>query len=405
MAGRLLRASQYRALALMYLSQALPTGLAFAALGALIRDAGHGVAAVGWTGLAFIPWALRFLWASAVDNACARRGHGAAALALQALMAALCLLLAPLPPAASLGAALAAVVALNTVAATQGIVTNAYAVAHLQDATAPVNAIQVAGYGLGMVLGGGGFLVAHGTLGWAGAAQAMAALLVLAGGVLWADGRWRGVRAAGAGQAGAVRLRDLREHRDLALALLVALGFKVASHAVGTLVQPWLVDRGWSIAAIGRFQMVVIAAVSLGGVAVGVPLVRWLGHRGAVLASSVAVALLMGAGWVLQRFALQAPWLHYAAFGVQGVFEGALFVAAWALLMRWASPERPGTDYATLQCTESLGAMAIAGGIGVLAQALGYGGAFGLAWLAAGGSVLLLAACLPRLRLQGEGPG
>ena len=115
-----LRASQYRALALMYLSQSLPTGLAFAALGALIRDAGHGVAAVGWTGLAFIPWALRFLWASAADNACARWGHGLVALALQALMVAFCLLLAAAAPADGLGTALAVVVVLTAVAATQG---------------------------------------------------------------------------------------------------------------------------------------------------------------------------------------------------------------------------------------------------------------------------------------------
>lgn len=403
MAHPSLRASQYRALALMYVSQSLPTGLAFAALGALIRDAGHGVAAIGWTGLAFIPWALRFLWASAADNACARWGHGGVALALQALMAALCLLLAGAAPADHLGVALAAVVALNAVAATQGIVTNGYAVAHLQEATAPVNAIQVAGYGLGMMVGGGGYLVAHGALGWAGAALGMAALLALAGAALWHDARWRGVRLAVAGPV--VRLRDLLAHRDLAWALLVALGFKVASHAVATLVQPWLVDRGWALTAIGRFQIVVIGAVSLGGVLIGVPLARRLGHRGAVLASSAAVALCMGAGWALQGFDIRTPWLHYAAFGVLGLFEGALFVAAWALLMRWASPEHPGTDYATLQCAESLMGMAVAGGIGLAAQHLGYGAVFALAWAAAGVSVALLAVCLPRLRLQGEGGG
>ena len=142
--------------------------------------------------------------------------------------------------------------------------------------------------------------------------------------------------------------------------------------------------------------------MSVIGALIGVPLARRLGHRGAMLASSAAVAICMGVGWALQGFDIRTPWLHYAAFGVLGLFEGALFVAAWALLMRWASPAHPGTDYATLQCADGLMGMAVAGGIGLAAQHLGYGAVFALAWAVAGGSIVLLALCLPRLHLQGE---
>ncbi|HYM86113.1 MAG TPA: hypothetical protein VET30_05195, partial [Pseudoxanthomonas sp.] len=61
----------YLALVLMYLSQGLPSGLAFSALGSLIRQDGHNVADVGLVGLAFLPWALKFLWAGPLENLCA----------------------------------------------------------------------------------------------------------------------------------------------------------------------------------------------------------------------------------------------------------------------------------------------------------------------------------------------
>lgn len=95
------RATEYRALALMYTAQGLPTGLAFHALGTLMRQGGHGVAEVGLVGLAFLPWALKFLWAAPVDNACARWGHARVVGVTQALAVLACLALIALPPSQS----------------------------------------------------------------------------------------------------------------------------------------------------------------------------------------------------------------------------------------------------------------------------------------------------------------
>ncbi|BCN38655.1 MFS transporter [Alicycliphilus denitrificans] len=394
------RGSEYRALALMYVSQGLPTGLAFYGLGTLIRASGHGVAQVGWVGLAIVPWAFKFLWASAIDNQCARWGHARVVFATQALAVACALALLAVPLSVNLGAALAGIVLLNAVCATQDIATNGYAVARMQGRAAGLaNAIQITGFITGMLLGGGGLLIAHGRWGWQGAVLLLAGVLALAWLLLWLDKGWQARVTA---LPAAVRLRDLLRHRDLGWALLIALTFKAPGTAVGTLIQPWLVDRGLGPDGIGRLQMAVMLATATGGLVLGVPLVRRLGNRRAVLAGYALAALALGAAWALQALDVRAAWAYFAAFGVQGVCEGAMFVAIWALFMNWARPQAPGTDFTAMQCGENLSNVLAAGAIGAVGQALGYAQAFALAWGAASGLLVLLAFCLPRVRLQGE---
>jgi MFS family permease len=394
------RGSEYRALALMYVSQGLPTGLAFYGLGTLIRASSHGVAQVGWVGLAIVPWAFKFLWASAIDNQCARWGHARVVFATQALAVACALALLAVPLSVNLGAALAGIVLLNAVCATQDIATNGYAVARMQGRAAGLaNAIQITGFITGMLLGGGGLLIAHGRWGWQGAVLLLAGVLALAWLLLWLDKGWQARVTA---LPAAVRLRDLLRHRDLGWALLIALTFKAPGTAVGTLIQPWLVDRGLGPDGIGRLQMAVMLATATGGLVLGVPLVRRLGNRRAVLAGYALAALALGAAWALQALDVRAAWAYFAAFGVQGFCEGAMFVAIWALFMNWARPQAPGTDFTAMQCGENLSNVLAAGAIGAVGQALGYAQAFALAWGAASGLLVLLAFCLPRVRLQGE---
>lgn len=394
--------SEYRALALMYLAQGLPAGLAFYALGTLIRAGGHSVADVGLSGLAFLPWAFKFLWAAPLDNACARWGHARVVLFSQALAVLLCLALLPLSPAEHLGGALAGIVLLNTVCATQDIATNAYAVSRMQGrAAGTANAIQVAGFIAGMLLGGGGLLVVHGLGGWTAAIGLLAGLMTVLGGLLWADKHWQAnPTTQPAVPLPRVRLRDLLRHTDLGWMLALALLFKFPGTAVSTLLQPWLVDRGLPVDAIGQLQIATLLATAVGGVALGMPLVRRLGNRRAVRVSFTLAALALGAAWGLARAEASAIGLYYAAFCLQGVFEGAMYVAVWSLVLNWASPRAPGTDFTAMQCSESLANALAAGLVGGLGQQLGYAQAFGLAWLAAFLALALIAACLPRLTLH-----
>jgi len=192
-------------------------------------------------------------------------------------------------------------------------------------------------------------------------------------------------------------LRDLREHRDLGWALAIAVLFKCAGTAVAVLLQPWLIDHGLSVAQAGGLQVSNLVANAVGGVLIGIPLIRRLGDRGAVAASLTGVTLLLGTAWCLQWAQVSDTRVIFAAFAVQSLAEGAMYVSVWTLFMNWASPRRPGTDYTVMQCCESLSNAIAAAAIGGLGQALGYGRAFGLAWAVAGVALLGIVWSLRRL--------
>ncbi len=381
------RCADYLALALMYVAQGLPIGLAYNALAVLIRAGGHDVAAVGYTGLAFVPWALKFLWAPAIDNASERFGLRRIVWTTQVAVVGVCVALVPFPPAVSLPVSLTLVVLMNALCATQDIVTNAYAVRRLQGRSAgAANAIQVAGFIVGMLAGGGGLLVLSAHAGGAFAMTTFAVVMALIYvPLLFVDTGFakRGAEAGGAvgGEAPPrVRLRDVVRGRDFGWAVLLASTFKLASTAVSTLVQPWLLDRGLSLDEIGRLQMSNLCFVALGAVAIGIPLVRRLGCRRAVLVGIVGAGVLLGAAWMLETQGMFSLLHCYVAFAVQSLFEGAMYVAIWATLMNWASPDRPGADFTAMQCCESVGNAVATGAIGVAVASLGYGAAFAWAW-------------------------
>lgn len=395
------RRSEYRALALMYISQGLPVGFAFNGLAALIRSNGYSVAHVGLIGLAILPWAFKFLWASAIDNACTRWGHARIIFTSQALATLCCLLLIPLPPSSGLAGVIACVVLFNLVCATQDIATNAYAVTRMQGkAAGPANAIQIAGFIGGMLLGGGGMLILHSHTNWHSSIAALAGILALLGLLLWLDKGWQGHTAI-ATRLPRVRLRGLLRHRDLFWAALIALSFKFPSTAVGTLVQPWLVDHGIGLEGIGQVQIVTMTATALGGIVLGVPLVRRLGNRRAVICSYTLAALVLGAAWHLETAGPPTLLACFLALGIQAFFEGAAFVAIWALFMNWSSQDQPGTDFTAMQCGENLSNVAAAGVIGGLGQAIGYGQAFALAWAMGGLCLIVILLSVPRMQLAG----
>lgn len=351
----------------LYLAQGLPFGFFTQALPVLLRQSGMSLEAIGMSTWLALPWGLKFLWAPVLDRFASRRQW---ILGLQGAGVLLCLGIAALDPTGALWPLAAAVLLTNLVAATQDVATDGLAVSWLDhEERGWGNGIQVAGYRVGMILGGGALLVVYGWYGWTSTLSVMAAGLALSTLPLLA--------------AGEVGQREAREALPSAnpwswitrpgalrwAAVLVA--FKVGDYTVGGMLRPWLVDTGWTAEQLGFL---------LGGVAFGAGLVGAL-LGGALVAAVGRQRSLVGFG-LLQSAGLGCTALA-AATGAGAVGVGAAVVAEHLLggmataalftaMMDASREDDAGTDYtvqASIVVFASLGGASLSGW---LAGALGY---------------------------------
>jgi PAT family beta-lactamase induction signal transducer AmpG len=114
----------------LYFAQGLPFGFFTQALPVLMRKSGHSLGQIGFSSLLALPWALKFLWAPAVDRYWdPRLGRRRSwILPLQLAGVAILTILALSGGAHSLRAIIVAILLLNLVAATQDIGTDGLAV-------------------------------------------------------------------------------------------------------------------------------------------------------------------------------------------------------------------------------------------------------------------------------------
>ncbi|MGB3816497.1 MFS transporter, partial [Achromobacter pulmonis] len=164
--------------------QSLVSGIAFQGVPALLRDSGAPLGQVGLAYLAFLPWALKFLWAPWIERyrlpqGQARRRTRRIVLPGQWLLAALLFLLAILGQP-TLPVLLAVLGLISLTAATVDIAGDAFAVEQLAARRRGWgNATQVGSSYLGMFLGAGLFVVLADSHGWRVAAAVMGLLVLL----------------------------------------------------------------------------------------------------------------------------------------------------------------------------------------------------------------------------------
>jgi ribonuclease BN (tRNA processing enzyme) len=175
--------SKLSLLATLYFSQGLPYGFFTQALPTFLRQKGISLEWIGLSALLTMPWALKFLWAPMVD----RYGSGKFGrrrswiIPLQLAAVANLIVLTLIDPSEHMVLMCAAVLVTNLFAATQDIATDGFAVDLLEPHERGVaNGVQVAGYRVGMVVGGGAMLYVLDDIGWSWTFGAMAIMLAVA---------------------------------------------------------------------------------------------------------------------------------------------------------------------------------------------------------------------------------
>ncbi|MFD4432490.1 MFS transporter [Nocardia sp. NPDC058497] len=335
-------------LSALYFAQGLPFGFFTQALPVVLRESGYSLVAISASGVLFLPWALKFLWAPYVDRYGTRRTW---LLVLQLSAAAVAMVLAGLDLSSSLRWLFVGIVVVNLLSATQDVATDGLAVRLLGPRQRGLgNGIQVGAYRIGMIVGGGALLWMFAVSGWRMLFLAMALLIVLTTVPVWllrepvAD---RPPRPHPAHLLGAWWIRLRRPGILTFIALIGA--FKFGDSMASALTGPFLSDAGLDLGQIAVIKGVLSSAGALAGAALGGWLAYRYGRRSALLIGGVTQTASI-ALYLFAALGLGGVELLVTASLAEHVFGGAATVAVFALMMDASEPDHAGSDYTLLAC-------------------------------------------------------
>jgi len=386
----------------LYFAQGLPFGVQATALPLLLRERGASLETIGFASLLAAPWLAKALWAPLVDRyGSARFGRRKSWIVPMQLLLAVTALVAAHTHGVT---ALAVIVlAMNLFAATQDIAVDALAVSWLEPhQLGPGNAVQVVGYKLGMLTGGGLLVWASTWIGWAGLFYATAALMVV---VLVFTFTIREPSREGETDPPVVvaqiaaRLRDVVRHPGSKALLLVMLTYKTGETLADVMWKPMLLDRGFKAAQIGlwagTFGMLfsLLGSAGAGVLARSLPLPRAL-----VWIASVRALGVLGEWWV-SATPDAGSGVVIAVTCLEHLAGGAITTVVFALMMRHTDRQIGATHYTLLASLEVLGKLPVATLSGVLATRVGYPALFAIGSVLCAAFAVLAQLLSSRLRL------
>lgn len=371
------------ALGALYLAQGIPFGFAVEYLPVVLRESGMSYTAIGAVGWLQLPWQLKIFWAKAADQRRLRRRSRVVILTMQLALTATvaAYALAPFRSAPLLWYGLTLVAA--SLAATQDVFVDAFAVRVLgAEDRGYGNTAQVAGYRLGILVGGAALLLLVGTLGERTTFLACAGVVALA-----SIGAFFGSESTGEEQEEersdrhALGIRALVRHllgKEAWVVLALALTFKFGMHMAGGLLKPMAVDYGWTRHQIGAAMVTVGSASALAGSAAGGFLHRFAREKRALPIALVVQALVCAPLVLVDR--LHAPLgLTTFAIGLEHFGSGLGTTVLFAALMTATRPADAGLHYTVLTSANAL-AIGVGSQLGMLsADVLGKSATFAIA--------------------------
>jgi RhtX/FptX family siderophore transporter len=392
----------------LYFAQGLPFGFFTQALPVMMRKSGFSLGEIGLASLLAVPWALKFVWAPAVDRYWSPRlgRRRSWILPLQLLAVVILAALAVSGGARSLRTLMAATLLLNLIAASQDIATDGLAVDILAPSERGIaNGLQVAGYRVGMIVGGGALLVFYDRLGPALTFLAMAALTALSTVPVGRLLEPPPAAALGPARSGSLSGKSFLRRAGAWRLLAVVMSYKAGEAFATGMLRPFLADLGLGLGDIGLLVGTVGFVAGLVGALVGGALVGRLGRRPALLGFGLLQAGAVASYAFLAFHAAHAHLsrsLLFAVCGLEHLAGGMATAALFTCMMDWCEPGTSATDY-TVQASAVVIATGLAGAAaGASAQALGYFHHFGLATALALGALLAVARYFPKSENAGD---
>ncbi|GDX81843.1 MFS transporter [Deltaproteobacteria bacterium] len=339
----------------LYFAQGLPFGLFTQALPVMMRQQGYSLESIGLANLLALPWALKFLWAPWIDRVSGPRRR--VIVPLNVVAAGLLSALAVVSPGAMIPLIIT-VFLCNLAAATQDIATDGLAVESLPPAERGLgNGVQVAGYRLGMVVGGGALVQLFDAKGWMYTFFTAAfAITVATLPLLFVSPPDRPAPGAPASGRDALRWDRWFAGRDGLAWFGLLILYKLGDSFGTSMVKPMFVDQGLSLGEIGaliglRGSIAGMVGALVGGWFVG----KWRRRAALAVFAALQVPTLALYAWL----AVAGPAHAAEIVVVEHLFSGMATAALFTAMMDACRPGHAGSDY-TVQAS-----------VVVLAQGLG----------------------------------
>jgi len=366
------RAHRLGLLAALYVSQAVPLGFFIEGVPAIARTLGLSLQQVGLIQALALPFMIKFLWAPIVDGRGSANGHYRSWLVpLQGLAVVLVVGIAFLDPVGQLPLLLLAGGFFMFVAATQDIASDALAVRILTGEERGVgNGIQVGGYYLGQILGGGLILILFGRYGWTPALLGIAVLIGLP--LLFLKSfREPRVERVEKPRIDFATLGRFFRRPGSRYWIPILLLYRAGETMAVAMARPMFVDLGLELEQIGLIVGLGASVAALSGALTGGALVNRLGRKRSIVLFAVilAVALLSLTlptfGWT----SLPVLWLTSIAVSFSG---GMATTALYTHMMDRVGDASGGTDFTLQQSLAVIGPLVGVGLSGAIAGSLGY---------------------------------
>ncbi|HGN1706015.1 TPA: RhtX/FptX family siderophore transporter [Providencia rettgeri] len=365
-------------LGLLYLAQGIPMGIAMDALPTFLRHDGGELKVLAFLPLVGLPWVIKFLWASFVDNHWGRKlgRRKSWIIPMQVIVTVTMFALSGI--GLSVENALACVVLLfvaSLASATQDIATDGMAAEQVSGTMlSKINAVQIAGVMAGFFIGGAGLMIMSDSLGQH-IALAILACVPLFSLLFISICPLKKTEIASQANDKASLLKTFKRRGAPRLLLLTLLSAVTAVSGFG-LAKLFLNDAGWSLAQIGKMGMaggMVTLILGCGGGA-------WLiGKIGVWRAFSFGLlfALVSSLLWMLQSFNGVSIGMVALCITFGSLSAGITSVAIMTAGMQFASCyQQAGTDMTAVQSTRDIGELVSSMMLVGLTAAVGYSGGF-----------------------------
>lgn len=380
----------------LYFAEGFPFGIVYDALPVFFRIHGIGLAEIGALSLRGLPWALKFLWAPAVDAWGRRRTW---VVGCQICVAFALLAILAVDPSRVGGGLWAVVLGLAFFSATQDIAIDAYTIELLDEKEmGPANGVRVTAYRVALISAGGLLVALAGLIGWPlafGGAAAMMGVSSLLSSQLPEVSRHPGAAASAATgtetfqRAVWMPLQQFFQIPGFPVVVLFVLTFKLGEMALGPMVRPFWVDQHFTPMQIGAVPGTLgVVSTILGALLGGGLTARWGIFRALwLLGIAQATSILVYAA--AAALPPSTP-LMYTASIIESFCAGLGTAPFLAFLMSICDKAHAATQYALLSAL--FGLTRVVAGIvsGWAAEMFGYATYFTLTFFLAWPALLLI---------------